>query len=192
MRILTAPFITLLFCGLFATNVVAQNWEHNISGTVGLLNAKIRLQYERPLGDKATLGCNMNYYLVNWTGPVFEPFGRIYGKKDGNTEGFFAQGKIMFGSLSIVDYDTEFLQDPNQNRWWTFGMGAGGGYKSMIGEHFNFESIFGIRLLAAPTYRLDFDDEFGLNDASGVGEVIGWGLTTGFPLDIQLKFGYQF
>lgn len=192
MRNIVSALFCLLFFGMFSTHAVAQDWNHNISGTLGILNAKLRLQYERPLGDKMTLGGNMNYYFVNWKGPVFEPFGRIYGKQDGNTEGFFAQAKIMFGSLSILDYDIQYLQDPSQTRWWTFGAGAGGGYKSLIGEHFNFESIVGIRLLSPPTYRLDFDDELGLNDASGTGEVIGWSISTGFPIDVQLKFGYQF
>jgi len=46
-----------------------------------------------PLKDRPSFGMNMNYYLVNWTGPVFEPFIRISGKTDGNAEGFFWSGK---------------------------------------------------------------------------------------------------
>jgi len=78
---------------LYTTLTYAQNFKGHASGTFGIFNEKVRVQYEMPLKDRASFGMNMNYYLVNWTGPVFEPFIRIYGKKDGNAEGFFWSGK---------------------------------------------------------------------------------------------------
>ena len=73
--------ITIFLTALFMTGLTyAQNFKGHASGTFGILNAKIRAQYEMPLKDRASFGINMNYYLVNWTGPVLEPFIRLYGK----------------------------------------------------------------------------------------------------------------
>ncbi len=96
----------MLFTALFITGLsYAQDFKGHASGTFGILNGKVRVQYEMPLESRASYGMNMNYYLVNWTGPVFEPFIRIYGKKDGNAEGFLGQAKLIYGNLSTLDYD---------------------------------------------------------------------------------------
>jgi hypothetical protein len=182
--------ITMLFTALFFTTLTfAQDFEGHASGTFGILNGKVRVQYEMPLEDRASFGLNMNYYLVNWTGPVFEPFMRIYGKKDGNGEGFFGQAKLIYGNLSTIDFD---LYDGalENKRWSTFGFGLNCGYKFLLNKNFTIEPLFGIRVLSPPVYRYasGVDEDYW----EGIGEDIGWYLTTGFPLDIQVKFGYQF
>ena len=62
------------------------------------------------------------------------------------------------------------------------------GYKFLIGDHFTIEPLLGFRLLSPPVYN--YDESY--YDALDIAEGIGWYLTTGFPLDYQLKFGYQF
>jgi len=182
--------IALLFTVFFITSMsYAQNFKGHASGTFGLLNTKIRLQYEMPLKSRASYGMNMNYYLVNWTGPVFEPFIRIYGKRDGNTEGFFCQGKLIYGNLSTLDYDLYGGALENK-RWSTFGFGVNCGYKFLLGNHFTIEPLTGVRLVTPPVYNY----KAGIDESyyAGIGEGIGWYLTTGFPLEFQLKFGFQF
>jgi hypothetical protein len=39
-------------------------------------------------------------------------------------------------------------------------------------------------------YRYNTGYEY--DDYAGFGEGLGWYLTTGLPIDFQLKFGYQF
>jgi hypothetical protein len=179
--------ITIFLTALFMTGLTyAQNFKGHASGTFGILNAKIRAQYEMPLKDRASFGINMNYYLVNWTGPVLEPFIRLYGKRDGNAEGFFGQVKLIYGNLSTLDFDSGYYTN---QRFSTYGFGMDFGYKFLIGDHFTIEPLLGFRLLSPPVYR--YDDSY-YNDALSIGEDVAWYVTTGFPLDYQLKFGYQF
>lgn len=182
--------ITMLLVAMFATSAIyAQGFKGHASGSVGILNPKIRLQYELPLKDRASYGMSMNYYLVNWTGPVFEPFIRLYGKKDGNAEGFFFQPKLIYGNLSTLDYDLYggYLEN---KRWSTFGVAMNCGYKFLLGDHFTIEPLGGFRFLSPPVYRYrtGADEDYYAN----IGEGIGWYLTTGFPIEFQVKFGYQF
>jgi hypothetical protein len=180
----------LLFSAIFLTNTThAQDFKGNVSGTVGILNAKIRVQYEMPLKDRASFGVNLNYYLLNWKGPVLEPFIRIYGKKDGNAEGFFGQAKLIYGNLSTLDYDA-YGGALSNKRWSTFGFGINCGYKFLLGEHFTIEPLAGFRFVSPPTYR--YNPGYDPANYEVLAEGTAWYLTTGLPLDFQLKFGFQF
>jgi len=145
----------------------AQSFKGHDSGTIGILNAKIRLQYEIPIGDKFSTGANLNYYFVNWTGPLIEPFSRYY-VSEGNKSGGFFQLKAGYGNLSSLNSTSKRLS--------IFGGGVAWGYKCLKKSGFTIEPIIGVRVYSNPEW----------NDA------IGWFLTTGFPIDCQLKFGYQF
>ncbi len=171
---------------LLATGFVnGQDFKGNISGTLGILNAKIRLQYEKPIGERYSTGANLNYYFVNWTGPIIEPFVRIYGRSEGNKEGFFGQFKLGYGNLKSLNL--ELNQSGNyvesNKRWSTIGGGVDCGYKFLIGKHFTIEPLAGLRYYTAPKE---------VDNPAALGEDIGWYVTTGLPLDFQLKFGYQF
>jgi len=179
----------LAFLLSFSLNSYSQNFENCISGTFGIVNSKIRVQYETPLNKKSSLGINMNYYLVNWKGLVFEPFIRIYNEKNGCNEGFFGQFKLIYGNLKTLDF--EYYQNVISNRRWsTFGAGIAGGYKFLINKKFVIEPIAGFRFLSPPVYRY-IDGDY-VNTGAAIGEGVGWYLTTGLPIDFQLKFGYQF
>lgn len=156
----------------------AQEFKGNVSGTVGILNSKVRLQYEIPIESRGSLGVNVNYYLINWKGPVFEPFLRFYNKKNGNSKGPFWQAKLIYGNLSTLNYNNNgsVFTKP---KWPTYGFGINYGNKFLSGKHFTVEYLSGIRFLTAPVYG-DLED------------IANWYMSTGFPIDFQLKFGYQF
>ena len=183
--------ITMLLTALFITGLTyAQDFKGHASGTFGLLYGQVRVQYEMPLKSSASYGINMNYYLVNWTGPVFEPFIRIYGKKDGNAKGFFGQAKLIYGNLSTLNYDAYGGAIENK-RWSTYGFGISCGYKFLLGKHFTIEPLTGLRILSPPVYR--FKDGIDVDYfANAIGEGVSWYLTAGFPLTFKLKFGFQF
>ncbi len=173
---------------LIATvGVKAQNWKGNGSVGFGLLNVKARLQYEMPLKTQFSVGANMNWYFVNWTGPIIEPFIRIYGKS-GNEEGFFGQFKIGYGNLSTSVISPELYTNTRSS---IFGGGLGFGYKFLVADHFTIEPYFGVRLYTTPIYH--YKDEYGISEAaSDVASGIGWFLTTGLPVEFNWKVGYQF
>lgn len=174
---------------LFIEGARAQSFQGTVSGSLGILNTKIRIQAELPLNSNASYGLNINYYLVNWRGPILEPFMRIYGKSQGNREGFFGQFKLIYGNLTTLDY--ELYQNYISNRRWsTFGAGLAGGYKFLIKNKFVIEPLIGFRFLTPPVYNYINGDEYSLG--ATIGEGAAWYLTTGLPLDFQLKFGYQF
>jgi len=171
----------------------AQSFKGHISGSYGIINPKVRVQYESPLKDKSSVGININYYFENWTGPVFEPFFRFYFFSDkGNSKGFFLQPKLMYGNLSTLDYET-YKNYLINNRWSTWGIGLNVGFKVLAGKHITIEPLTGFRFLTPPVYRFsaEANEEF-MQSYLGVLEDIGWYLTTGMPIDFQIKFGYQF
>lgn len=173
-------FVLMLSAFSFAQ---AQDWKGNLSGTFGILNAKIRIQYEKPIGDQYTVGANLNYYMVNWEGPIIEPFARIY-VGDSNQSGGFFQAKVGYGNLTSLPY-----MNSTSSRWSTFGGGAAWGYKYVRSGGFSIEPIIGLRYYSAPNENIDLNSS---NGAEQLGEDIGWFITTGFPVEFQLKFGYQF
>ena len=158
----------------------AQDFKGHASGTFGILNAKIRLQYELPIGSKYSTGANLNYYMVNWKGPIIEPFLRLYAG-DNNESGGFFQVKAGYGNLTTLPE-----MNSTSARWSTFGGGVAWGYKYVRPSGFTIEPLIGLRLYSTPKYN-ESTDEF-----ENLGEDIGWAVTTGFPVDFQLKFGYQF
>ncbi len=165
----------------------SQGFNHHVSIAGGILNAKVRVQYEKSFRDRAAFGANLNYYFVNWKGPVLEPFARIYGKKEGNSEGFFGQAKLVVGNLSTIDY-TDNADAISNKRWTTFGFGVDCGYKFLIKKHFTIEPLLGFRFMSPPVYRYNA----GYDEVIGIAEGVGWYLTTGFPVNVNVKFGYQF
>ena len=44
----------------------------------GVLNTKVRVQFEHGFQDMMSAGANLSYYTQNWKGPRLEGFYRIY------------------------------------------------------------------------------------------------------------------
>ena len=174
-----------------------------ISGSFGILNPKLRVQYEHGLGDAASLGLNTNIYFVNWTGPRFEGFFRYYFGQNGNESGVFMQAKAGAGFLSNAwdgdDLNFTYMGTNydifESNTWTTVGAGIAFGGKIVGNSGFVFESHIGYHFWSPPNnYSSGYDNYYDQYAAAGmaIGEAIGWYLTTGFPVDVQMKFGYQF
>ncbi len=179
----------LFFLGIFLLNngINSQSFQGTLTGSFGIINPKIRIQAELPLNNNASYGLNLNYYLVNWKGPILEPFMRIYGKNQGNREGFFGQFKLIYGNLTTLNFKL-YENYISNRRWSTFGAGLAGGYKFVIKNKFVIEPLIGFRFLTPPVYNyINGDNSLGV-----VFEGATWYLTTGLPLDFQLKLGYQF
>jgi len=178
----------LFYC--IGLNLNAQKVGGCISGIYSAANPKIRLQFEALIENQFSGGVNLSYYFVNWKGPIIEPFARIYGKKNGNVKGFFGQFKMIYGNLSTWQdlYNKGYIRN---KRFSTFGVGTGVGYKFLIGKEFAIEPLLGVRFLTPPQNKWASGnaEQEALNI---LGEGIAWYLTTGFPVDFQLKFGYQF
>jgi len=179
---------TMLLFG-FSMNSNAQEFKGNICGTIAIINLKAKIQYELPIGDNLSTGVNLNYYFVNWTGPLLEPFFRIYSRKYGNTEGWFLQGKLGYGNLKNLDDDI-ISGATKTARFSTFGGGVAFGNKIFLSDKITLEPVIGLRIYTPPSINKDIYDSY--EAAESLGEDIGWALTTGLPLDLQLKIGYQF
>ena len=91
--------IILLIAIACSSSIVMAQWKA-ISGSFGILNPKLRVQYEHVIGDAASVGVNTNIYFVNWKGPRVEGFFRYYFGRDGNESGLFMQAKGGFGILT--------------------------------------------------------------------------------------------
>jgi hypothetical protein len=169
------------------SNVFSQRFTGSITASYGYLNEKVRLQYEHPLNNQLTVGGNINYYLVNWKGPLFEPFFRFYGKS-GNEEGYFGQVKVGYGNLSTV-YAANEAQYVVNKRMNTFGVGIGYGYKYLFDDRFVVESYLGLRYYTYTPTR--YTDNYYLLDVEPVKNLV-WFLTTGLPIEANIKVGYQF
>jgi hypothetical protein len=183
------PIILFLVFTLFSNMIAAQELKGNISGTIGIINTKIRFQYELPIKQSASTGMNLNYYFIDWPGPVFEPFIRVYGKKNGNTKGFFGQFKLIYGNLKTLGepYPDAF----SNKRWSTYGFGLNCGYKFLLNNKFTIEPLTGLRLLSKPVYKCKPGYSVDCDEMSS-GNQENWFFSTGFPLDFQIKFGVQF
>lgn len=181
---LRTVFLSLIFISLLF-NSKAQHFKGSVTVGYGYLNEKVRLQYEHPLNNRVTVGGNVNYYLVNWKGPIMEPFFRFY-NKSGNEDGFFGQVKLGYGNLTTA-YDASVAQYVINKRMNTFGAGLGYGYKYLFDDRFIVETFLGVRYYSyIPT---QFNDQYYsvLDVESAV-----WYLTTGLPVEANFKIGYQF
>ena len=195
-----------LFTLLLVTTVClsASSQSNSLTGGFGLLNAKVRVQLEHGFADRMSTGANLSYYLVNWKGPRLEGFWRFYFADDNEKGGFF-QTKAGFGSFTNVfdgeeltfdyynmngDYVTANIYD--KERFITLGGGIGFGYKYTANGGFVFETTLGYAVWSPPSDN--YTDEYQAYSELGYAfETIGYYLVgPGFPLDFQLKFGYNF
>lgn len=193
--------LSALLLAVTLTN--AQDFKGAASGSLGLINFKIRLQYEQPLNEHFSYGLNTNLRFMTFKGVQFEPFFRLYNKKMGNTEGFFLQGKASLGFFKHNN-DVSYYGSLEKPGFTAGGGGIGLGYKILFGgsknkgEGFIIEPYLGIKLAFTNAFNennVDItidtgDDEYYYEDIDA--EAIRWVATVGFPLEINVKFGYQF
>ena len=202
--------ILLLFIGALSFNVFAQS--NSLTTGFGILNPKVRVQYEAGFGDMHSAGVNLGYYLVNWTGPRLEGFYRIYFGGD-HEKGMFMQASAGAGMFSYAlddDAETTFdYVDPvtgvttnydiynSGGTWVTSGGGIAFGGKMTSRGGFVFESTMGYQIWTAPpsNYSSNYDDYWANSAAGAVDavETLGYYLIgPGFPLQFQIKLGFNF
>jgi|TARA_B110000003_G_scaffold256593_1_gene274211 hypothetical protein len=192
--------ILLFLIGALTFNSYAQS--NSVTAGLGLLNTKVRVQLEHGFNDNMSTGANLSYYMVNWKGPRLEGFYRIYFGDD-NERGMFAQAKAGAGLFSNVwDGDDLTFTNPttgmtydvyDSNTWMTVGGGIAFGGKITTRGGFVFETTLGYHFWTPPTnqYSSDYDDYY--DDALNTFETIGYYVVgPGFPLDMQVKFGFNF
>ena len=196
--------ILLLFIGALTFNVSAQS--NSVTAGLGLLNTKIRVQLEHGFNNNMSTGANLSYYMVNWKGPRLEGFYRIYFGDD-NEKGMFFQGKAGAGMFSNVwdgddltftyyDVNGNYVQNADiydSNSWVTIGGGIAFGGKITTRGGFVFETTLGYHFWTPPVEN--YSDEYNNYYASAANavETIGYYVVgPGFPLDMQIKFGYNF
>jgi hypothetical protein len=161
----------------------------NVAAAYNPFNPKVTAQLELPIRHRASYGLSLSYYLINWEGPLAEPFIRVYGKRHGNEQGSFFQFKLSYGNLSTLNFN-DYNGALRNECWNTFGFGLAYGYKFNVGDQFTIEPLGGFRFLTPPYYRYypNIDESFYASLAEGV----IWYVSSGLPLDLQVKFGYQF
>ena len=195
--------ILLLFIGALTFNVSAQS--NSVTAGLGLLNTKIRVQLEHGFNNNMSTGANLSYYMVNWKGPRLEGFYRIYFSDD-NEKGMFFQGKAGVGMFSNVwdgddlnfnyyDVNGNYVEADvyDSNSWMTIGGGIAFGGKITTRGGFVFETTLGYHFWTPPLEN--YSDEYNNYYASAANavETIGYYVVgPGFPLDMQIKFGYKF
>jgi hypothetical protein len=156
---------------------------NSISGSIGIVNYKARLQYERGYKEHSSNGLMLTCFFGEFPGIKLDAFTRQYHKKQSNTEGFFLQEKIGVGYLFSGMYD----EHEENISGITVGGGVAGGYKLMIGNHLNVEAILGAQYYIAPIVGKNTQVMYGQENQKE-----WWYSTTGIPLDFQFKFGWQY
>ena len=190
--------ILLLFIGALNFNVSAQS--NSVTAGMGLLNAKIRVQLEHGFNNNMSTGANLSYYMVNWKGPRLEGFYRIYFSDD-NEKGMFVQAKAGAGLFSNVwDGDDLTFTDNGitydvyeSNTWMTVGGGIAFGGKITTRGGFVFETTLGYHFWTPPldNYSDDYDNYY--SSSINAVETIGYYVVgPGYPIDMQVKFGFNF
>ena len=188
---------TIIFVATLTLSTSAQS--NSLTAGVGLLNAKVRVQLEHGFADKMTTGANLSYYLVNWKGPRLEGFYRLYFTDDSDIGAFFQTkagvglfSNVLDGELTTFELGGETYDIFEKSTFTTVGGGIGFGYKYTASGGFVFETTLGYAGWTPP--ENNYTDEY--QDYSELGyafETIGYYLVgPGFPLDFQLKFGYNF
>lgn len=212
-------FFLAIITGLFMNSSIAQSVNSfyvNLSGGLYLLSTELQLEF--PLVHYSSIGVKMRNYhkgtkdfgknndgysvisseptILQFKGNMLEVFGRQYIKKDqtGNTEGWFGQIKVGFGSFQNPLFSHEIDHQTKQNytnrTFNTLGGGIGIGNKFRT-KYFTIELYGGLRFYTPPKFErstyfqlLNYygDEEFGRNS---------WYINRSFPLEFNLRFGFQ-
>ena len=191
--------ILLFLIGALTVNSYAQS--NSLTAGIGLLNAKVRVQFEHGFAYMHSTGVNLGYYLENWTGPRAEAFYRIYFGGD-NEKGVFMQasaGAGMFSyalddeNLTFTVNSVEYNTYTDANSWTTLGGGIALGGKMTSRGGFVFESSMGFQLWTEPPSNSSDDyNDYGGDFLDAVETVGYYVVGPGFPLHFQVKFGYNF
>ena len=196
--------VSILCAGMITFSASAQS--NSVTTGIGLLNAKVRVQFEHGFSDMHSTGANLGYYFVNWTGPRLEGFYRIYFGGD-HEKGMFLQASAGAGMFSyaldetdateFIDITTGNIYDiySSDGTWITTGGGIAFGGKMTSRGGFVFETTMGYQIWTAPpaNYSSDYNDYLDVSGVVGAVETLGYYVVgPGFPLQFQMKLGFNF
>jgi hypothetical protein len=191
--------ILLFFIGALSFNTYGQS--NSVTAGIGLLNTKVRIQYEHGFGDMHSTGANLSLYLIGQNGQRLEGFYRIYFGGD-NEKGMFMQatGGVGIFSYFLDDADLTinsngfYLYEDNGDKFTSFGGSLGLGGKMTSRGGFVFESTIGFQLWTPPASNFN-EDYINANPNQIIGDATNialYYLGPAFPLMFQMKFGYNF
>jgi len=191
--------ITILCAGMITFSASAQS--NSVTAGFGLLNAKVRIQYEHGFADMHSAGANLGLYLQGQNGQRLEGFYRIYFGGD-NEKGMFMQASAGAGMFSyLFSSDDQFIDQSgialykdDGEMFTTFGGSLGLGGKMTSRGGFVFESTLGFQIWTPPpsNFNEDFvtaNPGYAFGDATNIALFY---LGPGFPLMFQMKFGFNF
>ena len=190
--------ITILCAGMITFSASAQS--NSVTAGFGLLNAKVRIQYEHGFADMHSAGANLGLYLQGQNGQRLEGFYRIYFGGD-NEKGMFMQASAGAGMFSyFLDEDDQvvlngyYLYEDAGDKFTSFGGSIGMGGKITTRGGFVFETTMGFQIWTPPAanYNDSFTEanpDYVLGDFAN--DVLFY-FGPGFPLMFQMKFGYNF
>ena len=186
--------ITILCAGMITFSASAQS---SVTAGFGLLNAKVRIQYEHGFADMHSAGANLGLYLQGQNGQRLEGFYRIYFGGD-NERGMFMQASAgagmfsyFFDSADQVSINSIDLYKDEGETFTTFGGSIGFGGKMTSRGGFVFESTLGFQIWTPPPSNFN-EDYVGLDDVDDATNIVLFYLGPGFPLMFQMKFGFNF
>jgi hypothetical protein len=90
--------VLLILSLAFSSVSFAQEKTHLVKLHIGLLN-KFKVSYEHPLSEKLSVGGALGLYYGDFPGVKVEPSVRYYFGSE-CPDGFYAQGRVIFGSFS--------------------------------------------------------------------------------------------
>lgn len=191
--------ITILCAGMIVFSVSAQSSA--LTAGIGLLNTKVRIQYEHGFGDMHSTGANLSLYLLGQDGQRLEGFYRIYFGGD-NEKGMFMQATAGAGIFSyflessdlLINNNGYYLYEDNGDKFTSFGGSLGIGGKMTSRGGFVFETTLGFQLWTPPASNFN-EDYVNANPGEALGDATNvalYYLGPGFPLMFQMKFGYNF
>ena len=129
----------LLIAALAVSSVsFAQEKNHLVKLHIGLLN-KFKVSYEHPLSEKLSVGGALGLYYGTFPGVKVEPSVRYYFGSE-CPDGFYAQGRVIFGSFSkdLTYYsDNEVFARVDKISFTSFGGGLDIGYQWLSGKQKN-------------------------------------------------------
>jgi hypothetical protein len=165
---------------------------------LGIIN-KLRLAYEKPVGNSLGFGAAINTYYGSYSGIKIEPFARLYfgGKAP---EGLYLQGRFLYGNFksTFTHYASGYLNSNGGNflrsiekevSFSSAGVGGDLGYQWLSGRKSNIVIDLSLGIQAMQGYNDSFTQNGITYSSANVGfNVLG----PGAIFNPHLLIGYRF
>jgi hypothetical protein len=134
--------------------------------------SRFKLQYERKLSDKFSVGAIGSFFMRNYLGYRIEPYSRIYlGKTSTTFNGMYFQLKGHYTWVTDKTPERELIEE--------YGTSMAIGYEKALASGLSFDFFVGSRMSNTP-----------YNSISESSEIFK--LLYCFPVDLGFSVGYAF